>query len=276
MWTGWATAPARRRPSSCRGAGAARAGAPGRPQALPRARRCRRRLRHRWRAARGPREPGRRAHAEPTGGQGGSDEPPALLLQLGPGRRRDRDDALPRRHRLRRLAARPVAWAILPLVNMLVWSGCPCRPRSRRAPHAAARPFTTRAFGPRWSSCSPPARPSSRCRSGRRCSPSRPSMSPRWRRIAGPAAFAVLMGLGRVAYGLGGERIPILRVLIASGVFATACYLVAPWHPTRSSASADAPRAGWRSASCGPARSASRPDGSRSGRGDVRRAGGLR
>ncbi|MFG1965610.1 MFS transporter [Nonomuraea sp. NPDC049028] len=48
-----------------------------------------------------------------------------------------------------------------------------------------------------------------------------------WGDLAGPCLFAVLMGLGRIAYGLWGSRIPLLPAVIACGVLATACYLTA-------------------------------------------------
>ncbi|MEU7863906.1 MFS transporter [Nonomuraea sp. NPDC049141] len=48
-----------------------------------------------------------------------------------------------------------------------------------------------------------------------------------WGDLAGPCLFAVLMGLGRIAYGLWGSRIPLLPAVIACGALATACYLAA-------------------------------------------------
>ena len=45
--------------------------------------------------------------------------------------------------------------------------------------------------------------------------------------LAGPALFAVLMGLGRVTYGLLGTRIPLVPALTTSGVLAAACYVLA-------------------------------------------------
>lgn len=43
--------------------------------------------------------------------------------------------------------------------------------------------------------------------------------------LAGPCLFAMLMGLGRAAYGFWGERIPLVPALLACGVLATVCYL---------------------------------------------------
>jgi len=48
-----------------------------------------------------------------------------------------------------------------------------------------------------------------------------------WGDLAGPCLFAVLMGAGRFAYGLWGERINLVPALIACGVLSTACYLAA-------------------------------------------------
>ncbi|WP_020575899.1 MFS transporter [Actinopolymorpha alba] len=48
-----------------------------------------------------------------------------------------------------------------------------------------------------------------------------------WGDLAGPCLFAVLMGIGRIAYGLWGERVPLVPALAGCGVLATVCYLVA-------------------------------------------------
>lgn len=45
--------------------------------------------------------------------------------------------------------------------------------------------------------------------------------------LAGPALFAVLMGVGRITYGLLGHRIPLVPALTASGVLAAGCYVLA-------------------------------------------------
>ncbi|MEV0972149.1 MFS transporter [Microtetraspora glauca] len=47
-----------------------------------------------------------------------------------------------------------------------------------------------------------------------------------WGDLAGPCLFAVLMGIGRIVYGLWGERIPLVPAMIFCGALATACYLV--------------------------------------------------
>jgi len=48
-----------------------------------------------------------------------------------------------------------------------------------------------------------------------------------WGDLAGPCLFAVLMGIGRVAYGLWGARFPLAPALVCCGALATGCYLVA-------------------------------------------------
>ncbi len=48
-----------------------------------------------------------------------------------------------------------------------------------------------------------------------------------WGDLAGPCLFAVLMGIGRIVYGLWGEKIPLALAMIGCGTLATICYLVA-------------------------------------------------
>ncbi|MBO0901091.1 MFS transporter [Cellulomonas sp. zg-ZUI22] len=45
--------------------------------------------------------------------------------------------------------------------------------------------------------------------------------------LLGPGLFALLMGLGRVAYGLWGQGVPLRPLLAASGVATAVCYVVA-------------------------------------------------
>ncbi|MBD7919282.1 MFS transporter [Cellulomonas sp. Sa3CUA2] len=45
--------------------------------------------------------------------------------------------------------------------------------------------------------------------------------------LLGPGLFALLMGLGRAAYGLWGHDVPLRPLLAASGVAAAVCYVVA-------------------------------------------------
>ncbi|CAM2757960.1 sugar MFS transporter [Actinomyces slackii] len=51
--------------------------------------------------------------------------------------------------------------------------------------------------------------------------------------LMGPGLFALLMGLGRMAYGLAGERVDLRVALAVSSAGAVICYLVAAtaWHP---------------------------------------------
>jgi fucose permease len=48
-----------------------------------------------------------------------------------------------------------------------------------------------------------------------------------WGDLAGPCLFAILMGIGRIVYGLWGEKIPLAPALVCCGALATGCYLVA-------------------------------------------------
>jgi len=48
-----------------------------------------------------------------------------------------------------------------------------------------------------------------------------------WGDLAGPCAFAALMGLGRVGYGLWGAKMGPLPALVGCGTLATVCYLTA-------------------------------------------------
>ncbi|MFI6507125.1 MFS transporter [Streptosporangium sp. NPDC050855] len=48
-----------------------------------------------------------------------------------------------------------------------------------------------------------------------------------WGDLAGPCLFAALMGVGRIVYGLWGERIPLVPAMASCGALATVCYLVA-------------------------------------------------
>ncbi len=47
-----------------------------------------------------------------------------------------------------------------------------------------------------------------------------------WGDLAGPCLFAVLMGIGRMIYGVFGTRIPIVPALIGCGALGTVCYLL--------------------------------------------------
>jgi len=45
--------------------------------------------------------------------------------------------------------------------------------------------------------------------------------------LAGPCAFAILMGTARAIYGEYSDRIPLKKMMIASSILCIACYLVA-------------------------------------------------
>jgi fucose permease len=48
-----------------------------------------------------------------------------------------------------------------------------------------------------------------------------------WGDLAGPCLFAVLMGAGRFAYGLAGEKTPLVPAMAACGALASVCYVLA-------------------------------------------------
>jgi len=48
-----------------------------------------------------------------------------------------------------------------------------------------------------------------------------------WGDLAGPCMFAVLMGAGRMLFGLWGDRVPLAAAMFFCAIMATACYLVA-------------------------------------------------
>lgn len=52
-----------------------------------------------------------------------------------------------------------------------------------------------------------------------------------WGDLMGPGLFALLMGLGRFAYGIWGSRIDLRRTLLVSSVGAAVCYLIAATSP---------------------------------------------
>lgn len=48
-----------------------------------------------------------------------------------------------------------------------------------------------------------------------------------WGDLAGPCLFAVLMGIGRIVYGLWGQKVPLIPAMVGCGTLAIACYLTA-------------------------------------------------
>ena len=128
------------------GAGPA-GGAPSRAAlAVPRTEPRGGRLRHRRRAARGAGQPRRRRAAQPAGGQGGADEPAALVLLLGPGRGRRGTTLLLAQIGPGAWQVLPLVWALVPLANLVAFLRVPLPPTvpdehrtSLRAPLQGAR-----------------------------------------------------------------------------------------------------------------------------------------
>ncbi|WP_329084884.1 MULTISPECIES: MFS transporter [unclassified Streptosporangium] len=122
----------------------------------------------------------------------------------------------------------PVAWAIVPLVNMVAFLRVPLPatvPDEHRtslralfgAPAFAAAVVLMLCAGAaeltmsQWSSL---------------FAEEGLGVSKVWGDLAGPCLFAVLMGIGRIVYGLWGERIPLVPAMVSCGALATVCYLV--------------------------------------------------
>lgn len=123
----------------------------------------------------------------------------------------------------------PVVWAMVPLANLMMFLRVPLPPmvpeehRTALGTLVGARGFVaalllmvcagaTELTMSQWSSL---------------FAERGLGMTKVWGDLAGPCLFAVLMGLGRFAYGLWGERVPLAPVMTASGALAIACYLVA-------------------------------------------------
>ncbi|GAA0821868.1 MFS transporter [Streptosporangium amethystogenes subsp. fukuiense] len=123
----------------------------------------------------------------------------------------------------------PVAWALIPLVNMVAFLKVPLpatvpdehRTALRelfRAPAFAAAVVLMLCAGAaeltmsQWSSL---------------FAEEGLGVSKVWGDLAGPCLFAVLMGVGRIVYGLWGERIPLVPAMTSCGALAAVCYLVA-------------------------------------------------
>ncbi|MEU3167063.1 MFS transporter [Streptosporangium sp. NPDC006930] len=122
----------------------------------------------------------------------------------------------------------PVAWALVPLVNMVAFLRVPLPatvPDEHRtslralfgAPAFAAALVLMLSAGAaeltmsQWSSL---------------FAEEGLGVSKVWGDLAGPCLFAVLMGIGRIVYGLWGEKIPLVPAMAACGALATVCYLV--------------------------------------------------
>ncbi|MEU8036272.1 MFS transporter [Streptosporangium sp. NPDC049078] len=122
----------------------------------------------------------------------------------------------------------PVAWALVPLVNMVAFLRVPLPatvPDEHRtslralfgAPAFAAALVLMLSAGAaeltmsQWSSL---------------FAEEGLGVSKVWGDLAGPCLFAVLMGIGRIVYGLWGEKIPLVPAMASCGALATVCYLV--------------------------------------------------
>ncbi|HEX8237541.1 MAG TPA: MFS transporter [Abditibacteriaceae bacterium] len=123
----------------------------------------------------------------------------------------------------------PIVWAIVPLTNLVFFLQVPLPPTVPDAHRTTLRQlFTTSTFVmalvlmlcagaaeltmSQWSSL---------------FAEQGLGLPKVWGDLAGPGLFAVLMGSGRFAYGLWGEKVPLISALIGCGALATVCYLVA-------------------------------------------------
>jgi fucose permease len=123
----------------------------------------------------------------------------------------------------------PLLWAVVPLVNLVVFLRVPMPPTVPDEHRTSLRGlFTAPAFAA--------AMLLMLCAGAAELTMSQWSslfaeeglgVTKVWGDLAGPCLFAVLMGVGRMAYGLWGERIPLTPALACCGLLATGCYLVA-------------------------------------------------
>jgi len=129
----------------------------------------------------------------------------------------------------------PVIWALVPLVNLFIFLKVPMPPTVAEEHRTTlAKLFTIPTFGialvlmlcagaseltmSQWSSL---------------FAEQGLNVPKVWGDLAGPCLFAVLMGIGRIVYGLWGEKIPLVSAIIGCGTLATVCYLIAVFshHP---------------------------------------------
>ncbi|GAA2910299.1 hypothetical protein GCM10010517_76780 [Streptosporangium fragile] len=123
----------------------------------------------------------------------------------------------------------PLVWAVVPLVNLVAFLRVPLPatvPDEHRTSLRAL--FTTPAFAA--------ALTLMLCAGAAELTMSQwaslfaeegLNLSKVWGDLAGPCLFAILMGVGRIVYGLWGERIPLVPAMASCGALATVCYLVA-------------------------------------------------
>ena len=130
----------------------------------------------------------------------------------------------------------PLVWALVPLANLVAFLRVPLPPTVPDEHRTAlTRLFTTPAFAA--------ALVLMLCAGASELTMSQWSslfaeqglgLPKVWGDLAGPCLFAVLMGIGRIVYGLWGEKIPLIPALLACGALATVCYLTTalardPW-----------------------------------------------
>jgi fucose permease len=123
----------------------------------------------------------------------------------------------------------PLLWALVPMVNVLLFLRVPM---PTTVPDAYRTPLTTLVRAPSFVV----AMVLMLCAGAAELTMSQWSslfaseglgVSKVWGDLAGPCLFAVLMGIGRIAYGRWGEKIPLAPVMAGCGALATGCYLVA-------------------------------------------------
>ncbi|HEX8834208.1 MAG TPA: MFS transporter [Abditibacteriaceae bacterium] len=123
----------------------------------------------------------------------------------------------------------PLVWAIVPLINLMVFRRVPLPPTIADEHRTSLRSlFSMRVFVfvlvlmfcagateltmSQWSSL---------------FAEQGLGLPKVWGDLAGPCLFAILMGIGRFSYGLWGEKIPLVSAMIVCGAGATLCYLTA-------------------------------------------------
>jgi len=123
----------------------------------------------------------------------------------------------------------PLVWAVVPLINLVVFTRVPL---PRTVPDEHRTPLANLFRAPAFVA----ALVLMACAGASELTMSQWSslfaeqglgLPKVWGDLAGPCLFAVLMGGGRFAYGLWGEKIPLVPAITACGALATACYLTA-------------------------------------------------
>ena len=123
----------------------------------------------------------------------------------------------------------PLVWALVPLANLLVFLRVPLPttvPDEHRTPVRALLVAPAFAAGLVLMLCAGAAELTMSQWSSLFAEEGL-GVSKVWGDFAGPCLFAILMGIGRVAYGLWGGKVPLAPALACCGALATACYLTA-------------------------------------------------